>query len=651
LVVGKRRLAAIMFTDMVGYTALGQRNESLSLALVDQQRKLIRPILNRHNGREVKTMGDAFLVEFPSTLDAARCAYDIQRATREFNVTLPEEKRVHLRVGVHLGDVVETHGDISGDAVNIASRIEPLAEDGGVCLTRQVYDHVQNKFDVPLVSLGSKSLKNVNASMEVYKMMMPWEAQTTDETNLEKRRIAVMPFTNISPDPRDDYFADGMTEELISTLSRIRDLRVISRTSVMRYKGTSKNVGEIAIELRVGSILEGSVRKASDDLRISAQLIDAGSDEHLWSQDYDRRLENVFAIQREIAQSVAEALKIQLLSGEKKSIEKKPTENTEAHELYLKGRYYWNERVRESNDKAVKFFEEAVRLDPKYALAYSGLADCYLIYADRGWLGPGEGNAKGREYALRAVELDPMLAEAHASQGLAFMQDWMWPEAERELERAIELNPSYASAYQWYGVLLWWAGRYAEGKEKTEHASELDPLSSVIRGNLCRDLLTLGKRDEAMEQARRVAKLNPGSWPEHYLLSIILLMDSKFEDAISEAEKACDLLKGDLGLKSYLGFLYGMGGRKDQANKILYDLKEAQKIEYLSNVWVAGVLFGLERRNEAFEYLDKAFEERSTHLFYFRKQPWFKQFRTDERWLLLERRIGLLEALELPSTK
>lgn len=243
-----------MFTDMVGYTALGQRNEPLSLTILEEQRKLIRPILFRHEGREVKTIGDAFLVEFPNALEAVRCAYDIQRSAREFNIPLSEERRIHLRIGVHLGDVVGSGGDISGDAVNVASRIEPLAEDGGVCISRQVYDQVKNKLDLPLLSLGLKSLKNVTEPVEIFKMVMPWaEERIPPSTQFEKRRIAVLPFANISPDPQDEYFADGMTEEFISTISKIGGLKVIARTSVMGYKGESKKIDEIARELGVGA--------------------------------------------------------------------------------------------------------------------------------------------------------------------------------------------------------------------------------------------------------------------------------------------------------------------------------------------------------------------------------------------------------------
>ncbi len=262
-----------MFTDMVGYTALGQRNESLSLALVEEQRRIVRPILLRHNGREVKTIGDAFLVEFPNALDAVRCAYDVQRATREFNISVPEESKIQLRVGVHLGDVVESGGDIFGDAVNVASRIESIAEGGGVCLTRQVYDGVRNKIELTFTSLGEKSLKNVDLPIEVYRIDMPWDRRELESTRkLDSHRIAVLPFASLSPDPNDEFFADGLTDELITRLSLLSGLEVIARTSVMSYKKKEKNANQIGKELRAGALVEGSVRKSGNRIRVTAQL-------------------------------------------------------------------------------------------------------------------------------------------------------------------------------------------------------------------------------------------------------------------------------------------------------------------------------------------------------------------------------------------
>jgi adenylate cyclase len=248
-----------MFTDLVGFTALSQRNESLALSILDEQRDLLRPVFNKHSGREVKTIGDAFLVDFPSALSAVRCAYEIQKTTREFNNSLPEERRVRLRIGVHLGDVVESQGDISGDAVNVACRIESLADSGGVCITRQVYDQVQNKFELPMRSLGSKPLKNLRTPLEVFKMVMPWEEAIMEESaELDSRRVAVLPLKNMSPDPNDGFFADGMTEELITALSGVRELTVIARTSVMQYKDSPKRVADVGRNSGRALLLKGA---------------------------------------------------------------------------------------------------------------------------------------------------------------------------------------------------------------------------------------------------------------------------------------------------------------------------------------------------------------------------------------------------------
>src|SRR5580700_5559099 len=443
--LGQRRLAAIMFTDMVGYTLMTQRNEALSLTLVEEQRKLVRPILARHRGREVKTIGDAFMVEFASALDAVRCAYDIQRAVRELNIAVPEEQRMVLRVGVHLGDVVTSQGDISGDAVNIASRIESLAESGGVCVTRQVYDQVNNKFETRLESLGSKQLKNVTTPVEVFRAVMPWNLPEKPEPlRADVKRIAVLPFANMSPDSADVYLSDGMTEELITSLSGIRELTVIARTSTMKYRSTQKGISEIAGELNVGTLVEGSVRKAGNRVRIGVQLIDAATEGHVWARNYDRQLDDIFAVQSEIAEKVANELSVKLVSSERARLERKPTEDTEVYMLYLKGRHYWNERSDEGLLKAVSYFEKAVERDKDFALGYSGLADCYVVMGRNGPGPSAPSYEKAREAVEKALELDPELAEAHAALGgILHHADYDWRAAEAEYKRAIELKPNY----------------------------------------------------------------------------------------------------------------------------------------------------------------------------------------------------------------
>jgi len=495
-----------MFTDMVGYTALGQTNESLSLALVDEQRKLIRSILNRHNGREVKTIGDALLVEFSSALDAVRCSYDIQRKTREFNISAPAEHTLHLRIGVHLGDVVESHGDISGDAVNVASRIEQLAEDGGVCLTRQVYDHVQNKIELPLTSLGPKSLKNVSSAIEVYKMVMPWdESGVLSSTEHSAMRIAILPFANISPDVADEYFADGMTDELIAVLSKIAGLRVVARTSAMRYKGEKATANRIGQELKVGSLVEGSVRKSKNRVRITVQLVDTKSEEDLWTETYDRDLQDIFSVQSDIAQQVAKALQLRLGVRESSAIRQHQTQNPEAYSLYLKGRNRWNSRSENEINRATKYFEEAIGRDPQYALAYAGLADCYSILGYYGFRRAAVVYPRAKELAEKALLLDETVAEPHASLGQALMQYYFdWKRSGSELDRALELNPSYATAHFWRATHYMELGQIDNSLTQVRKAVELDPLSMIILTDAARDLYLARRYDESIDPVSAV---------------------------------------------------------------------------------------------------------------------------------------------------
>jgi adenylate cyclase len=631
-----------MFTDMVGYTALGQKNESLSLALAKEQRKLIRPVLARHKGREVKTMGDAFLVEFTSALDAVRCAYDIQRTTKEFNLSMPEERRVHLRVGIHLGDVVESGGDISGDAVNVASRIEPLAEAGGVCLTRQVYDQIQGKFELPTKSLGPRVLKNITSPLEVFKMEMPWgEQETAPSGQLDKKRIAVLPFVNLSQDPNDSYFADGMTEELISTISNLRDLSVISRTSAMRYRGANKSIREIGSELGSGSIIEGSVRKAGNKVRIIAQLIDVEADRHLWSQSYDRDLTDVFAIQGDIAEQVARSLETRLLSGEKQRIRRQATTSPEAYTLYLKGRHYWNERTEEGTKKALRYFDEAVKIDPEFALAYSGIADCYNILSDYGWLPPGEAAPLARANALKALEIDDTLAEAHASLGSVMESNsWDFVGAEREFKRAIEINPSYAPAHQWYSVLLYHLGRFYECHLAGQRALELDPYSRRYQASSVDDLVIEGKTAEAVRRYEELIRMYPDFGSVRLWKSTAHSLAGQFEEAIDEAKKFLEVDNGSWTSKLNLARVYALAGRSTEAGKLLDEAVAARKTAFVSSSDIGWVKLVLGQKEEGYEWLLKAYQERDPNLLEFSAVPWTAEFRSDPRWVDIEKKIG-----------
>jgi class 3 adenylate cyclase/TolB-like protein len=511
----QRRLAAVMFTDIVGYSSLTQKNERLALELLEQHRKIVRPIVARHNGREIKTMGDAFLIEFGSALEATQCAIDVQKTLHDHNEQSTVERRVHLRIGIHLGDVLQRQSDVLGDAVNIASRIEPLAEPDGICISQQVYDQIRNKIDCPAEDLGPHQLKNIDYPINVYRVLPLRENSEITKISLDKKRIAVLPFLNISPDPNDAYFADGLTEELIARLSTISGLKVIARTSVMRFRGTTKSVGEIGKELKSGTVLEGSVRKAANRLRVTAQLIDATTEEHLWVQNYDRQLEDVFAIQTEVAQNVSDNLQTQLLSEERQHIEKKPTGDIGAYTFYLKGRYYWNERSRDALEKAIKYFEEAIRMDSRFALAYAGLADSYIVLVDHGHLPPSEGFPKAKEAARKALELDETLAEAHTSLGSVLSREWDWRGAEEEFAKALGSNPNYATAHHWYSIHLLEVGRVDEAIRELKMAEELDPLSPMVHSYGSLVYIAARQYDIAMKELDKALELDPDFVPAH----------------------------------------------------------------------------------------------------------------------------------------
>jgi TolB-like protein len=643
-----------MFTDMAGYTALGQRNESLSIALAEEQRKLVRPVFNRHNGREIKNMGDAFLVEFSNALDAVRCAYDVQRASREFNISQPSDQRIILRIGLHLGDVVESKGDISGDAVNIASRIQSLAEDGGICVTRQVYDQVQNKFDLPLKSLGSKSLKNVSAPLEVYKMVLPWEKeQKATAALLDTSRVAVLPFANMSPDPGDSYFADGITEEIISTLSGVSGLNVISRTSVMGYKGTTKRVKEIGGELEAGSVLEGSFRKAGNKIRVTAQLIDVRDDRHVWTHSYDRSLDDVFGVQTDIAKQVSDALRVKILAPEIERIERKPTESTMAYNLYLHGRYHLNKRGIEDINRATEYFAQAVKEDAEFALGHAGLADCHELLATNWSIDTNANHERARMEVATALELDGDLAEAHATLGLVLMDDYDFKGAEREFKRASELKPSYATAHHWYFRILRTESRWDEALEQIQKAVELDPFSQVISLNHAEYYDARRDYDKALELSKKTVELDPNFATAHFQLAQIYAKMKRLDDAKQECKIGIELMQRvyPKTLKRIEAFLAFIGDDKEGVRRLLPGL-EAALGEPLgaSASEIAGYHIYLGEVDIGFEWLEKSYSIKESLLLDIGFDPTFDGVRKDPRFQNLLKRLGLEQPAPIRAT-
>jgi adenylate cyclase len=625
----ERRLAAIMFTDIVGYTSLTQKNETVAMELLEEQRTIVRPMLARHGGKEVKTIGDAFLIEFESALDAVRCAFDVQQSLHEFNSGRSIDRKILLRIGVHLGDVIHSQNDVYGDAVNIASRIEPLASPGGVCISEQVFDHVKNKSDFQLLSMGKKELKNVGEPVEVFRVVFPWERQESTTAVLDKRRIAVLPFTNLSSDPEEGYFADGMTEELITSLSGVRQLTVIARTSIMKYKGSQKGASEVGKDLSAGTLLEGSVRKAGTRVRITAQLIDSATEGHLWAQNYDRQLDDVFAIQSEIAEKVAGELRVRLVEDDKKLIEKKATENTEAYTYYLRGRGLVQERTEPSLRQASGLFEKAISLDPSFARAYAGLALCYVMLVNDGYEAFEQAIPKADIAVKKALELDPELAEAHATLASVDFQVDEIVDGEKEATQAAELNPSLPEPHRVLANMALLKGNTERAIEEAEACYRLDPMSPSYIGLLGSYYFYLGRESDALRFWEKTLQLAPARTYRNMTEYHIQKGDfDKARETFSVAEKLEPTHRWVLWMK---GFVAARTGDTDGALGAIKRIEE-KWIGATTLNDLAFVHYALGDLDSYFTYVNRATDQHTIQFTQVMYNPLFSKAREDARY-------------------
>jgi adenylate cyclase len=637
----RRRLAAIMFTDMVDYSAMAQADEAGTLALLDEHNRILRPLFGKFRGREVKTAGDAFLVEFESALDAVRCACEIQQALRDRNAASPNARQIRIRIGVHVGDVVETNGDMLGDAVNIASRIEAIAEPEEICLTQQVYDQVQNKLTVPIVRLPPVALKNIRLPTPVFKILPQWDAPSQgNPTSLPTgiHRLAVLPLASISPDPGDEYFADGLTEELISMLSQVQGLSVIARTSVSPYKSAPKSIAQIGTELGVDTVLEGSVRKAGNRIRITLQLVDATTQRHVWASSYNREVDDVFAVQADIATRTAEALRLELAPSVSPRGKRKSPTNPEAYDRYLRGLVAASLPGKEAFDEAVRCFEESTKIDPDFAEAYAAWANLYVVAAG-GTVSMPSVIPRARELARRALELNPDSSEAHASlANIALQFDHDWPFAEAEFRKAISLNPSNVTAHAFLSLLFIALGRYGEAKEAIRRAIQLDPGGRHQR-TLAWAELESGNFAVAIELLQGEVHRRPTAAYPHVLLGLFYLTAGRRNDALHEADTPLEGANDEERFDHAL--LNALVGRPESARRIAAEIERGESNDYNSAAHLAMLYSSMGEKSKALDLLEQDSREGDQILWLFHRGTYFDPIRNEPRFVALLRRFRL----------
>ncbi len=534
-----RRLAAIMFTDIVGFTSLMGIDEDNAIKILDKNRKFHRSFVNKYHGEWLNEMGDGILASFSTPTDAVRCACEIQREAKKAGIG--------LRIGIHQGEVIFENSVVLGDGVNVASRLQDLAEEGSVNISGAVYDDVKNKTGIKVEFIGKKSFKNIVEPIKVYKasceLSLPEESR--QEYSQDTRpSVAVLPFVNMSNDPEQEYFCDGITEDVLNDLTQLKDIRVVARTSSFAYKDKNQDIRDIGLRLSVETIVEGSVRKAGNQLRITAQLINVTDGFHLWSDRYDRELADVFAIQNEISKSIVESLKIELSSKDRHKIEKTKTQNVKAYDHYIKGRSYLHRIHRNTTNYAIQLFTQAIDIDKDYALAYSGLADSfaqYYMYFERN----KSTLKKALDLSQQALQLDPDLAEAHSSRGIALSQNGDYQEAEQEFEKALQINPNLFVANYQYARASRAQGKFSKAVHLFEAASKTRPddyESSVFLVAAYDDLDESEKLEKEIKRCITVVKnhleLNPGDSRALYLGAQVLIRAGEKQEAVKWMEKS-----------------------------------------------------------------------------------------------------------------
>lgn len=637
----RRQLSVIMFTDIVGYTALMGNDEQKAFDILSRNRQLQKPIIEAHNGKWVKELGDGVMASFSAVSDAVNAAVKIQE-----DCEIASD--FQLRIGIHLGEVVLENDDLFGDGVNIAARIQAAAQPGSIYVSESVKQNLVNKKDISTRFILEAALKNVAEPVRLYEVLTKrsekQEEQFPAVPTLTRtgESIAVLPFVNMSNDPDQDFFSDGLTEELISSLAKLKNVRVISRTTSMQYKNTQKDIKTIGKEIGVHYVVEGSVRKQANNLRITAQFLDALSDEHIWSETYRGSIDDIFDIQEMVSTKIVEALRIHLTTDEEQILQKRYTENTEAFQHYLRGIYFWQKRNEESLNSASKQFQKALELDPLYALAWAGLADTYSLMGEYTNVSRRELYPKQMAAVHKALELDNQLGEAHISLATALMlNEWDWKNSETEFKKGVALSPTYATGHHWYSQYLLFTGHFEKAYKEINLAVELDPVSQGILKDKGIHHYYSRQYDKAIEMGLLTLELDPSFVPAYRLLSLAYTGSGQYEAAI-EQNDSWGRLTGNAGKADIaLAQIYAAAGRSEEALQIINSKTEADHIGSNDYRGVALVYATLNDADAAFEWLDKSYDMHEESLCSLKVDPKLDSLRGDERFDALVDKIGV----------
>lgn len=642
----RRQLAAIMFTDIVGYTSLMGEDEQKAFFLLRKNSQLQKDLIRKYEGTWIKELGDGLIASFYTATNAIFCAIALQQACSDI-------ADLKLRIGIHLGEIIFEENDVFGDGVNIASRLQASAPISSIWISESVFNNIANKKEIKTKFIGEQQFKNVKQPLKIYEVNTEVnigaiynEYKKTFSEPAPVKSIAVLPFSNMSNDPEQAYFSDGIAEEILNSLCHLKDLKVAGRMSSHQFKGKNIDFREVGEKLGVSTVMEGSVRKQGNMLRVTAQLINTADGYHIWSERYDRTTDDIFAIQEEIALALTEKLKITLFDNDRGRINRAHTLNTEAYELYLKGQFYMSRRGSFILN-AISCFEKAKEIDPDFALAYVGFADANLLIASYGLAPSKPVMEKAKQAAEVALKIDPFLSNPHNSLGYYFTSsEWNWPEAKKNFLTSLELNPNNAEAHYRYGwnYLSWVEGNFEEAIKHGEISIKLEPLSSVCYGVYSLILHTAGKFEKALIAAKTGIELDAYSFLCRLTEGDCYRSLGRMDEAINSYELATKLSNRHAFAVNGLIWVHCELGNLQIANSLMNELKERSTKEYIPGTFTALSAAHLNNLEDAFYFLNRAFDDREPIILTLKNEHWVpKVLKEDIRFQNLISKIGLPE--------